>query len=152
MSPACLGLATRTVQLGGIRAVLGRATTTPACTRPGQALQELYQPVVQHVPVYHPLHLHASNTVNDKPCLPGPSCVLPPPPSSAPPSNLLKTSQRASPTVSHLPAAQLTTPLFTNTDTTLQSLLPSMATQHHDYSGGFCGGGGNCDHIIQVSP
>ena len=137
-----------TAQPGGSRAVPGQATTTPASS--GQALQELCQQGVQFLLVdYTP---HSDTTGNVVPSLSGSSCVLPPRPSSVTTKNNAIASQCASITSPNFPAVQFTSPLYTNSDTTLQSLLPSMASQHQDYTGGFCGGWGNYDHVIQVSP
>ena len=63
-------------------------------------------------------------------------------------------SKCASISVANYPTAKWTNPLLTNSDTTLQSVMPSMATQyqHQDNIGGFCGGWENYDHVIQVSP
>ena len=141
-----------TVPPGGSSAVAGQATTTLARTT--STGQEIYQSVLQCVPVPISPPLHISNVVNDKPGLPGPSCVLPPVPCSPSPSNVATASQRARFPASNFPAAQLTSSLSTTSDTTLQSLLPSMASQyqHQDYTGDFCGGWGNYDQVIQVSP
>ena len=139
-----------TAQPGGSRAVLGQATTTQASS--GQALQELCQQVVQYLPVDYTPHSHT--TGNDMPSLHGSNCVLPPTASSVPPRSNAIASQCASIPSSHFSAAQSIRPLYTSSDTTLQSLLPSMASQyqHQDYSGGFCGGWEHYDHVIQVSP
>ena len=137
---------------GGSSAAAGQATTTLARTT--STGQETYQSVLQCVPVPISPPLHTSIVVNDKPGLPGPSCVLPPIPCSPSPSNVATASQRARFPALNFPAAQLTSSLSTTSDTTLQSLLPSMASQyqHQDYTGDFCGGWGNYDQVIQVSP
>ena len=142
-----------TAQPVGCSAVPGQDITTPAstATSSGPPLLQLYQPVLC-MPAYHTLD--ASNVVNNEPGLLGPSCVVPIIPSSVPHSSNAISGQCASISVSIFSAVQLTRPLPNNSDTTLHSLMPSMASQykHQDYTGGFCGGWGNYDHVIQVSP
>ena len=125
---------------GSSSAVLGQPNTAAS---PGQDLEH-----------YHPRP--ASNIFDDKPCPPGPICVVPSLPSSVLLSNTAIASQRASITVSNLAATQLTSQprTYSDTDTTIELLLPGMIDQcqHQDCTGGFCGGWENFDHVTQVSP
>ena len=127
-------------ELGSSSAVLGQPNTAAS---PGQDSEH-----------YHPRP--ANNIVDDKPCPPGPICVVPSLPSSVPPSNIATASQYASITVSNLSATQLTSQPRTHsdTDTTIELLLPGMINQYQDQdcTGGFCGGWENFDHVTQVSP